>query len=129
MERYSYKDHTGQMVLCWDLARYFNHCCESSCLGLDFPFEIVVRDIEVGEELTDDYGTFYLSETERFECRCGTPSCRGRVDPQDREEMMSTWKAQLREALAQVHHVPQPLFDLLPEGALDEVLRRYGPQS
>ena len=129
VERYAYGDHHGNMVLCWDLARFFNHCCESTCLGLDFPFEIVVRDIEAGEELTDDYGTFYMNETEGFECRCGTESCRGGVGPQDREKMMSLWKTQLREALAHVHEVPQPLLDFLPEGVLEETLRRYGPNS
>ena len=126
MERYCYGDHTGNMVLCWDLAKYFNHSCEATCLGLDFPFEIAVRDIEVGEQLTDDYGTFYLRETELFECRCGAPSCRGHVTAQDREAMMGTWTKRLSEALSQVRDVPQPLSELLPKGALEDVLRRYG---
>lgn len=129
VERYAYRDHRGDMVLCWDLAKYFNHSCASSCLGLDFPFEIAVRDIEVGEQLTDDYGTFYLLSDERFTCHCGAPSCRGQVTASDRQQHLAAWVARLADALREVGQVEQPLAELLPAGAIEDVQRRYGAAS
>ncbi|MCB9740081.1 MAG: SET domain-containing protein [Deltaproteobacteria bacterium] len=125
VERYSYRDHRGDMVLCWDLAKYFNHSCESSCLGLDFPFEVAVRDIAPGEQLTDDHGTFYLLGAERFACRCGAPGCRGAVTPEDRKGHEPTWRQMLAAALGSTQSVAQPLAELLLPGELDAVVRRY----
>ncbi|MEY3011638.1 MAG: hypothetical protein RIT45_373 [Pseudomonadota bacterium] len=125
VERYSYRDHRGDMVLCWDLAKYFNHSCSSTCLGLDFPFEVAVRDIAVGEQLTDDYGTFYLLGAERFSCRCGAEGCRGAVTPDDRVAHEPGWRVQLAEALGRTQAVGQPLAALLQPGELDSVVRRY----
>jgi hypothetical protein len=129
VERYSYRDHTGQMVLCWDLAKYFNHSCEANCLGLDFPFEIAVRDIAPGEQLTDDYGSFYLLGAERFACRCGAPQCRGAVTPEDRYAAMPRWVEAISAALARLDHVAQPLIGLLDGDVLAEVRGRFGVET
>lgn len=129
MLHYSYMDHTQHMVLCWDMAKYFNHSCESTCLGLDFPFEMAVRDIEAGEQLTDDYATFHLSANECFECQCGSPSCRHTVSPENVEQMMPVWSQRLKDALALVHDVPQPLMSMMPEGVLEQVMARFAAQK
>src|SRR3954462_14155227 len=70
LDKYSYVDGRGRNILCWDHARFFNHSCNANCLSLGYDFEVAIRDVAVGEELTDDYGA--LNPTEPFPCRCGT---------------------------------------------------------
>lgn len=54
---YGYRE--GHMiVLCGDDARYFNHSKTPNCRSGHGTQTIAVRDIEAGEELTDDYETF-----------------------------------------------------------------------
>ena len=53
-----------------------NHACEANTgyRGLDL---VALRDIQTGEELTLDYGLVYDDRMPPFECRCGSPLCRG----------------------------------------------------
>ena len=55
-----------------------NHSCEpnTAFAGLDI---IALRDIGPGEELTIDYSAFCDSLMSAFDCRCGSPKCRGRI--------------------------------------------------
>ncbi len=55
--KYCFVDAKGNFVLCWDLARYINHSCDPTCRSAGYDFEVAVRDIHPGEELTDDYGS------------------------------------------------------------------------
>lgn len=60
----------------------FNHSCEPSggwrltAGGARF---LAIRDLAAGDELTYDYSCHLLSDDERLDCVCGTPSCRGTV--------------------------------------------------
>ena len=60
---YAYFDKTyKKYVLCGDDARFFNHSKNPSCTdawvsGVDTTY--AARDIEKGEELTSDYGSYY----------------------------------------------------------------------
>jgi SET domain-containing protein len=65
MDKYTYRNPQGNYVFCWDIARYVNHSSISNCVTTAYEFEIAVRDIQPGEELTDDYG--YLNLDEPFE--------------------------------------------------------------
>jgi len=65
LETYTYRNKNGNLVLCWDNGRFVNHSFKSNCLSTAYDFEIAIRDIEPGEELTDDYG--YLNVTNPFE--------------------------------------------------------------
>src|SRR5262245_12741127 len=56
LDRYTFRGAAGQHILCWDIGRFMNHSCEPSCLGPSADFEIAVRDVYPGEELTGDYG-------------------------------------------------------------------------
>lgn len=61
------------------MARYINHSCEPNC-GIKNYFQIVaMRNIEEGEEIFWDYEMTERSPWWRMRCRCGTPSCRGRI--------------------------------------------------
>ena len=59
LDRYGYEDARGDTVLCWDHARFVNHSCDASCLAAGNGFEIAVKDIHPGEQLTDDYAGLF----------------------------------------------------------------------
>lgn len=107
LERYAYEEE-GKLILCWDHARFVNHACDATNLGLDLGFEIVVRDVRAGEQLTDDYALLGLHED--FACSCGSPRCRGTVRPSDRQRMMPAWSEVYAPALALAASVPQPMW-------------------
>lgn len=111
LEKYAYRDHHGDYVLCGDHARFVNHSFRSSCISTAYDCELAVRDIHPGEELTDDYG--YLNPTEPFECLPEAGSARTRVLPDDMLHFHAEWDAQLLEAFQQFNRVAQPLLPLL----------------
>ena len=108
LEKYSYLDRHERLVLCWDHARFINHSCDPSCMSPGYDFEIALRDIRAGEELTDDYATLNLNSI--FECACASPNCRRRVGPQDRIHHATHWDEQLRLQFPQIAKVAQPLW-------------------
>ena len=119
LNKYSYRDHKGDLVLCWDLSRFVNHSFQSSLLSTPYNFELAVRDIHPGEELTDDYG--YLNVWEPFDCLPEPGSTRTRVLPDDLLREHTTWDAQLQEAFGQFAAVEQPLLPLLDAAHREQV--------
>jgi hypothetical protein len=117
LDRYTFRNAAGYHILCWDLGRYMNHSCTPTCLGLDDEFEVAVRDLYPGDELTDDYATLYLQEHESFSCLCGSLACRGRVTPQDAAIQTALWREELAAALEHLPQVAQPLGPLLERRA------------
>lgn len=115
LEKYTFVDRSGAAILCWDLARYINHSCQANCLGAGYEFELAVRDILPGEELTDDYGTLNLRDF--FTCCCGDPTCRRVIRPDDLTHLWEDWDAKLRAAFPAVGQVTQPLMGLVRESA------------
>jgi uncharacterized protein len=112
-DKYSYVNGKGQMVLCWDHARFINHSCEPTCLSAGFDFELAVRDISPGEQLTDEYGALNL--TEPLQCYCGASSCRGVVQPDDILQFSAEWDRIAAAACALIQKVEQPLWPLVAE--------------
>ena len=55
-----------------------NHSCEANTV-IDGLNVIALKNIRKGEELTLDYAVFLDDSMEPFECRCGSPSCRGTI--------------------------------------------------
>ena len=113
LEKYSFVDAQGQYVLCWDHSRFFNHSCEANCLSGGYDFELAIRDIQAGEELTDDYGTLNLRA--RFRCACGAPGCRQWVLPDDMERLAHVWDGKVHEVFPLIRQVAQPLWNLVRE--------------
>lgn len=111
--RYSYVNGRGEHILCWDHGRFVNHSCAATCLSPGFDFEIAVRDIAEGEEITDDYGTLNLEEP--FACLCGSPLCRGQVEPDDPLRHAAEWDRLLAAAFPLIGQVAQPLWELVRE--------------
>ncbi|MDF3056222.1 MAG: hypothetical protein K0R17_437 [Rariglobus sp.] len=115
LEKYSYIDARGRHILCWDHARFFNHSCNANCLSLGYDFELAIRDIAAGEELTDDYGT--LNPLVAFPCLCDAPDCRQAVQPDDFARLGDRWNTRAREAFFLIPSVPQPLWNVLSDRA------------
>jgi hypothetical protein len=111
MDKYTFVDALGHHVLCWDLARYMNHSCAPTCLSAGYDFEVAVRDVLPGEELTDDYGTLNL--TEPFACACGVAGCRGTITGDDFDRRGDGWDAQVRDAFSDLRRIEQPLWPLV----------------
>ncbi|MBO2007501.1 SET domain-containing protein [Hymenobacter negativus] len=120
LEKYSYRDHNGDYVLCGDHARFVNHSFRSSCISTAYNCELAVRDIQPGEDLTDDYG--YLNLTEPFDCVPEPGSPRTQALPDDLLHYHAQWDRQLRDAFRSFNRVEQPLLRLLAPEHQQEVL-------
>ena len=67
--------------------------------------------IKAGEEVVCDYGSFNLEEP--LDCACGSPQCRGRISPDDIENVAPKLDALVRAAFREIPNVPQPLWGLV----------------
>lgn len=106
LEIYSFRNSNGNYVLCWDNEKYINHSFKPSCLITAYDFQIAIRDIHIGEELTDDYG--YLNISEPFEAKDeGTE--RKIVYPDDLLKYYTMWDEQLLAVFDKIPLVNQPL--------------------
>jgi hypothetical protein len=113
LDRYAYHGASGDLILCWDLARFVNHSCAANAMSTGWEFDIAVRDIAAGEEVTNDYGALNLERS--FACRCGAPSCRRTVRPDDFERLADAWDAKVRDAYPELLQVVQPLWKWVPQ--------------
>jgi hypothetical protein len=121
LNKYTYRTPQGNHILCWDNARFVNHSSRSNCLTTAYEFEIAVRDIYPGEELTDDYG--YLNIEEPFEVVPEAGTNRTVVYPDDLLRYYKVWDEQLLGAFPQLVNVAQPLFHILTPSLQDKVKR------
>jgi uncharacterized protein len=112
LDKYTYRNQEGNHILCWDNARFVNHSFNSNCLTTAYEFEIAIRDIHPGEELTDDYG--YLNIDEPFEASPESNTDRTTVYPDDLLRYYPIWDDKLLSAFPQFLKVDQPLFQILP---------------
>jgi hypothetical protein len=108
MEHFAYPNGSGDLILCWDLARWMNHSCNPTALSTGWDIDFALRDIEAGEQLTTDYASLNVEAS--FECLCGEPSCRGTISAADFEPMAEGWDKKLREAAVLALSVDQPLW-------------------
>lgn len=111
LDKYTYRNPEGNYILCWDNARFVNHSSNSNCITTAYEFEIAVRDIQPGEELTDDYG--YLNIEEPFEVLPEKDSDRNIVYPDDLLRYYHVWDAKLLAAFQDFLKVHQPLLSVL----------------
>jgi uncharacterized protein len=110
IDKYTFRNNQGNFVLCWDISKYVNHSFRSNCFSTAYDFEIAVRDIHAGEELTDDYG--YLNVTDAFKAKNeGTP--RTTVYPDDLLNYHEEWDRILQETISFLPRVEQPLMSLV----------------
>ena len=79
------EQHVIDAAVGGNAARWINHACDPNCRADEVDGRIFIRaarDLHPGEELFYDYGLViderYTKKLKKqFECRCGTPRCRG----------------------------------------------------
>ena len=100
-----------------------NHSCDANILSMfvdGLYCDVAVKDIQIGEEITIDYGLFYSSFPWKMTCRCHSCNCRGifgsgiAIDSQTLE----LWNSRISEAADRIHHVRQALFSREDESAI-----------
>lgn len=111
--KYSYRNRHGDYVFCWDNTRFMNHSFKPNCIATAYGFELAVRDIREGEELTNDYGS--LNIIEPFHA-CDEGTERKIVYPDDLARHYADWDRQLESAFERILTVEQPLRGLLSDG-------------
>lgn len=119
IERYSYIDERGIRIISWDFGRFVNHCCHCNTMSTGYGFEIAIRDILPGEEITDEYGIFNIEHPIPLLCKyC---DCRGMVSKEDFEKYFNAWDEQVIPAIQLVNSVEQPLQAFMDRQTLQDV--------
>lgn len=119
MMKYTYRDANGDFVFCWDLTRYVNHSFSPNSMPTALGFEIAIRDILPGEEMTNDYGTLNIQEP--FECQYDPVSQRGCVYPDDLARYYEQWDNQIAEAFPLLIQLEQPLYKYLTQKQVRDI--------
>ncbi len=112
LDTYTFRNNQGNFVLCWDNGRYVNHSFNSNCLTTAYDFEIAIRDIQPGEQLTDDYG--YLNIPRPFRAM-DEKTRRKSVYPDDLLRYYKQWDKKIQKVFNNVVKVDQPLKSLIDE--------------
>lgn len=126
LETYCFTNHNGDKVLCWDNAKFVNHSFNSSCMSTAYDFEIAIRDIHPGEQLTDDYG--YLNISEPFEV-VDEGTERKIVYPDDILRYHGQWDQSVKDSFGDIRSVSQPLRKFIPEETWNEFRKAMNGDS
>lgn len=118
LEFYSFRNNEGNYVLCWDNARFVNHSFNSNCLTTAYDFEIAIRDIQAGEQLTDDYGYLNISEPFRG---IDEGTKRKVVYPDDLLRYAPVWDKKLISGMKNFGKVEQPLIKFLSPSLVKKI--------
>ena len=118
LDFYTFRNNNGNFVLCWDNGRYVNHSFNSNCLSTAYDFEIAIRDIQPGEQLTDDYG--YLNIPAPFR-GIDEGTKRKVVYPNDLVKYHKVWDKKIEKAFPLIIKVNQQLRKLIPEETWKEI--------
>ncbi|MCB9244951.1 MAG: SET domain-containing protein [Flavobacteriales bacterium] len=110
LDTYTFRNNKGNFVLCWDNGRYVNHSFNSNCLTTAYDFEIAIRDIHPGEQLTDDYG--YLNIPSAFR-GIDEGTRRKIVYPDDLVKYYKVWDRKIQKVFSRITKVDQPLKELI----------------
>jgi len=120
LEKYSYVGSAGEYILSWDFGRFVNHSCEPNTISTGYGFEIAIRNILAGEQITDDYGMFNLRDS--MDCSCGVNNCRQTITALDFQNWHGNWDILAREAIREINSVEQPLMHLLERDIYNSLL-------
>lgn len=112
---YIYRKKDGTFLEPCDETKYLNHSCNANTLNYDGMFDVAVRDINKGEEITFDYRVFYDYPRDEFACNCRESNCCKVVKfihPAPKE-LQKLWDERLNSALKLINKVRQPLKNFL----------------
>lgn len=113
IKKYGYVDQKGRYIISWDHAKYVNHSCSPNTISTGYGFEIAIRDIQPGDEITDDYGLLNIESP--MSCCCQSPGCRGTIMAEYNLDQIKSWDSQVMEALSDFDTHEQPLQKLLDQ--------------
>lgn len=119
IDTYTFRNNEGNFILCWDNGRYVNHSFNSNCLTTAYDFELAIRDIEPGEQLTDDYG--YLNIPEPFKA-VDEGTKRKVVYPDDLLKYYKVWDKKLLRVFDRIPKLDQPLLSLISGDVWEEIM-------
>ncbi|KAA3651625.1 MAG: SET domain-containing protein [Bacteroidetes bacterium] len=119
LDYYTFRNNNGNFVLCWDNGKYVNHSFNSNCLTTAYDFEIAIRDIHVGEQLTDDYGYLNISTPFRGVDE-GTK--RKTVYPNDLLKYYKVWDSKLLKPFKKIPLLNQELRELIKDEVWEEIV-------
>lgn len=123
LDRYAYNAPDGRLVLCWDFGKYMNHCCWPNTLSTGYGFDIAIKDIAIGEEITTDYGTISTGHEMVFQCE--KANCRKGITNESFDQCAKLWDEQILEALKLSDKVTQPLWNLLEKDVISDLNRFF----
>lgn len=118
LDTYTFRNNNGNFVLCWDNGRYVNHSFNSNCLTTAYDFELAVRDIQKGEQLTDDYGYLNISKPFRG---IDEGTKRKVVYPNDLLKYSSAWDKKISKVFNKITSLDQPLKTLITKDIWEEI--------
>ena len=110
LDTYCFRNNKGNYVLCWDNGRFVNHSFNSNCLTTAYDFEIAIKDIQKGEQLTDDYG--YLNIEKPFR-GLDEGTKRKVVYPDDLVKYYKVWDKKIEKVFHKIPQHDQPLKKLI----------------
>ena len=119
LDTYTFRNNKGHLILCWDNGRYVNHSFDSNCLTTAYDFEISIRDILPGEQLTDDYGYLNISKPFRG---INEGTRRKVVYPDDLLKYYNLWDKKLLKVFNKIPDLEQPLKSLISEELWEEII-------
>lgn len=119
VEKYSYEDHLGNRVISWDFGKYMNHDDNANTLTTGYGFEVVVRDIHPGEEVTDDYRIFSTHHDTNF-AMDRAQSKKLQLLP---KSLLDQWDEHILSALKESGGVEQPLQAFIGKSIWQETLK------
>lgn len=112
LDTYTFRNNKGNFILCWDNGRYVNHSFNSNCLTTAYDFEIAIRDIHPGEQLTDDYGYLNIS----FPFRAANEGTKRKiVYPDDLVKYYKVWDNKIKKVFGKISKVDQPLMPIVSD--------------
>lgn len=120
LDTYSFRNNKGNLILCWDHGRYVNHSFNSNCLTTAYDFEIAIRDINAGEQLTDDYG--YLNIQSPFR-GIDEGTKRKVVYPNDLEKYHKVWDQKIKKVFSRIISCDQELKVLIDDALWSKINR------
>lgn len=103
---YTFRNRKGNHIFCWDHGRYVNHSFKPNCIATAYNFEIAVRDIKAGEQLTNDYGFLNIIESFR---PFPEKSKRKVVHPNDLVNYAHEWDKLIKPAFLKITKTDQAL--------------------
>lgn len=126
-DKYSYVDEYGTLIISWDHAKYVNHSCDCNTISTGYGFEIAIKDIKKGDEITDEYGLFNMKEQMTLSCACR--NCRKVLTPSDVDVYYAGWDRRIRRALRELTHVAQPLMPFLDKATYIALMKFINGES